>query len=167
MIISFRDFRDEEYFIPKEIFEKNGKEVSTLSTQKGIALGSQGGEAEVDGEIKDLNVEDFDVFVFVGGQGSLKELDNNDSYEIVQEAFSKGKLIGAICISPVILANSGILSGKESTVWSSGLKKEGIKILKENNAIYKKEAVVVDGNIITANGPQSAEEFANVIVKNT
>jgi len=34
MIIAFSNFRDEEYFIPKEIFEEAGFEVKTVSTKK-------------------------------------------------------------------------------------------------------------------------------------
>ena len=43
MIIALRNFRNEEYFIPKEILEKAGMEVVAASTQRGIAVGSQGG----------------------------------------------------------------------------------------------------------------------------
>jgi len=41
--------------------------------------------------------------------------------------------------------------------------KSAIKILKENRAIYQKEPVVVDGNIITSSGPSSAKDFAGTL----
>ena len=34
MVVSFDDFQDEEYFIPKEIFEQAGFETETTSLEK-------------------------------------------------------------------------------------------------------------------------------------
>jgi protease I len=165
IIIAFRDFRDEEYFIPKEVLEKAGAEIKTASTELGTAIGSQGGEAGVDIKLADLNVSDFDAVVFVGGGGAPKYLDNETSYKIAKDAVSQGKVLAAICIAPTILAKAGVLSGKKATVWSSPLDKSAIKILKENNVVYQDESVVVDGRIITANGPGAAEEFGQKIIE--
>ncbi len=165
MIIAFRDFRDEEYFIPKEVLESAGAEIKTVSTEKGIAIGSQGGEANVDIVLSEIKVSDFDAMVFIGGPGAPKYLDNETSYKIAQDAVSQEKVLAAICISPTILAKAGVLSGKKATVWSSPLDKSGIKILEQNNAIYQKDAVVVDGKIITANGPAAAEQFGKKLVE--
>ena len=166
MIIAFRDFRDEEYFLPKEIFEKEGFIVKTASTKKGTALGADGGEVEVDFSLDEVDVSQFDAILFVGGPGALKYLDNEKSYQIAKETLNQGKILGAICIAPVILAKAKVLEGKKATVWSSPLDKTGIKILKENGAEYLAQDVVQDGKIITANGPQSAKKFAEKILKN-
>lgn len=165
LIIAFRDFKDEEYFIPKEIFEGKGVKVITASTERGVALGADGGETGVDFLISELEPADFDAVVFVGGPGALKYLDNEISYKIIKETESCGKILGAICISPVILAKAGVLAGKRATVWSSSFDKWPIKILKENGAEYVNEDVVIDGKIITANGPSAAPKSAEKIVK--
>jgi len=165
MIIAFKDFRDEEYFIPKEIFENNGAEVKTVSLELGKAVGSQGGETEVDLTVGDLDVSYFDAVVFSGGSGMAKLLDNQEFQRIVQEAVSQNKLLGAICIAPALLAKAGVLEGKEATVWSSLMDKSAVKILNENKAVYREAPVVQDRNIITANGPQSARQFGEKIVE--
>ena len=162
LIIAFKDFRDIEYFIPKDILLNAGIKVLTASNENGVAIGADGGEAKVDIILKDLKPEDFDGIIFIGGSGALKYLDNELSYKILQK--TKG-IIGAICIAPVILARSGILKNKKSAVWSDNMQKMGIKILKENGAIYQDTPVVVDGNIITASGSDAAEEFGAAIVK--
>ncbi len=158
IVIAFKNFRDEEYFVPKRIFEQSGFEVITVSNKKGIARGADGGEVKVDllSELKD-----YDALVFVGGSGCLANLDNSVSYQKIQEAVKEGKLLAAICISPVILANAGVLEGKRATVWAG---KEPINILKEKGALYEKKDVVVDGEIITAVGPQAAQEFGRAIL---
>lgn len=165
IIIAFRDFRDEEYFIPKEVLEKSGAEITTVSTEKGIAVGLQGGEANVEIDLSELKVLDFDAIVFVGGPGASKYLDNETSYKISRDAVSQRRVLAAICISPTILAKAGVLSGKKATVWSSSLDKSGVKILEENGAVYQGESVVVDGKIITADGPATAQKFGEAIVE--
>ena len=164
MIIAYRNFRDEEYFRPKEILEEAGVEVKTVSTQKGIAMGADGGEVEVDLLINELNPAEFDGVVFIGGPGAIQYLDNENSYKVAQETVSQNKILASICVSPVILAKAGVLSGKRATVWSSPLDKSPVRILEKNEAIYQEKSVVVDGKIVTANGPAAAEEFAKAII---
>jgi len=165
MIIAFRDFRDTEYFLPKEILEKAGTKITTVSTKTGIAIGADGGDTQIDLLVENLNPADFDAIVFIGGPGALDYLDNENSYRVLRETVEKDKILGSICISPVILAKAGVLSGKRATVWSSPLDRSPVKILKENGAIYEDKDVVVDGKIVTANGPDAAEEFGQKLVE--
>ncbi|MCD6550370.1 DJ-1/PfpI family protein [bacterium] len=165
MIIAFRDFRDEEYFVPKGILEKAGAEILTASTATGTAIGADGGETKVDILLTDLNLDELDAVLFVGGPGCLKYLDKEDSYDLLKEVVAKNKTLGSICISPVILAKAGVLKGKRATVWSSVLDKSSIRILEENGAIYEDKPVVIDGKIVTANGPAAASEFAQAVIK--
>ena len=165
MIIAYRDFQDEEYFIPKNIFEESGAQVSTIGEQNDIAIGVQGGEAKIDIAIDDFDISNFGAIVFIGGQGAIKYLDNDKSYEIAQKAIEQNKILAAICISPIILAKAGVLQGKNATVWSSPMDRETIRILERNGVQYKNEQVVVDNKIITGNGPSAAQEFAETIVK--
>ena len=164
LIIGFKEFRDEEYFIPKEILESAGVKVKTASSSLSLAIGNLGGEANVDLALDDINVDDYDVILFVGGQGAVKYLDNERAYKIAREAIEKNKILAAICIAPVILAKAGVLKDKKATVWNSAMDKSAVKILKEFGAVFKKENVVVDGKIITAKGSEFARDFANTII---
>ena len=165
MIIAQRDFRDEEYFIPKSIFLAEGIEVKTVSTKKEKAIGSYGGVIEVDLPLDELKVSDFDAIVFVGGSGAAKHIEDDKCHQIAQKTVSENKVLAAICIAPTILARSGVLKGKKATVWSSSFDKTTIKILKEERVDYQKAPVVQDGNIITASGHQSARKFGETIVR--
>ena len=158
MVIAPNNFKDEEYFIPKEIFQKEGFVVKTASLNK-IAISVEGKKVDADFTIDDIKF-DFDAIVFSGGPGAAVYFNNEKLFEIVRRSYNEGKIIGAICIAPSILANSGILKGKKATSFKSEESN-----LKQNGAIYIDEGVVVDGNIITANGPKASEEFANKIVE--
>jgi len=164
MVIAYKDFRDEEYLKTKYLFQVAGGTIKTASTQKGTAIGADGNTAEVDVLIKDANPTDYDAVVFIGGPGALTYLDNEDSYKLARETIADNKVLGSICISPVVLAKAGVLKGKKATVWTSSMDKSAVKILEENGAIFQDKAVIADGRIITGNGPGASDEFAMKII---
>ncbi|MDD4409263.1 MAG: DJ-1/PfpI family protein [Candidatus Pacebacteria bacterium] len=163
-IIANKDFRDEEYFITKEVLENHGIKVDTYSNAIGLALGRFGGEVKVREVVESIDVDDYSGIVFIGGSGALKRLDNDISYGLISRFNEEGKVIGAICISPVILANSGILEGKKATVWYSDMDKGAIKILGRRGAEFIDEPVVSDCNIITARDFEASSSFGSAIV---
>lgn len=165
LIIASKDFRDEEYFIPKEFLSGVGYRIITVGDKVGAAMGSQGGEASIEKEVKDLNLDEFDAVVFIGGGGALENLDNEFSYRVAVDAVSKDIVLAAICIAPVILAKAGVLEGKKATVWTSSMNQEPARLLEGYKADYLKDDLVIDGRIITANGPLFALRFAEAIDK--
>jgi protease I len=165
MVVAPRDFRDEEYFIPKEIFEKNGYKVLTASISCKMAIGRFGGEAEIDLEVSKANADNFDSIVFVGGSGVSNFIDDKDFHSLAKEAVKAGKVVGAICVAPAILAKAGILKGKNATVWHSTMDKSAMWILEGAGAKLGSSYIVIDGNIITACGPENSREFAKAIIK--
>ncbi|MBI5079335.1 DJ-1/PfpI family protein [Candidatus Wolfebacteria bacterium] len=165
-VIAKKDFRDIEYFAPKAILEEAGHNVKIVSNGNAgeIAVGADGGKAEIDMNIKDAKAGDFDAVVFVGGPGALENLDNEQSYSLAKEAIAEKKLLAAICIAPVILAKAGVLKNRKATVWVSPSDKSGIEILKNQGAVYVDKYLVQDNDIITADGPKSAEEFGEKLL---
>ncbi len=165
MIIASKNFRDEEYFIPFNIFQKEGAKITTASSVKGEVIGIEGGEARSALTLKEVNIRNFDAVVFVGGDGTKEYFDNDDAHRIIQETVNTNKILAAICIAPVILARAGVLKGKIATVWSSIVSKSGEKELKEAGCTVSEKRVVQNEKIITADGPSVAGEFAEAIIK--
>jgi len=164
IIVAYQDFKDEECFIPKKILEESGVEIKIVSDKLGTAIGVSGGELKVDIQLSDLDISEFDAVVFIGGPGALEHLDNENSYKIIRDTMVINKILAAICISPIILVKAGVLKNKKATVWTSEMDKRPQRALEEYSAKYINKDVVVDGNIITANGPNAAEEFGKTIV---
>jgi len=160
MVIAHRNFRDEEFEEPRKILEKEGIEVIIASSSKDTATGMFGATAQPDILISELKVEDYDAIIFVGGSGASEYWNDPTAHKIAKEAVKQGKILGAICISPVTLANASVLEGKRATVWPSEIDK-----LKEKGALYTGEEVEIDGKIITASGPKAAEEFGKAILE--
>jgi len=164
MVVAFKDFKDEEYFVTKEVLEKANFLIETTSNQKGMALGTEGGEAVITLLPSEVNPQNYEAIVFIGGSGMGKELDNQEFQKLAQEFVKNDKIVAAICVAPGLLAKAGILNNLKATVWSSALDKSLIKILKDYGALYEDLAVVQDGKIVTANGPDAAQEFGKAIV---
>jgi len=161
LIIAPQNFRDEEYFDTRKVLEQNGISVTTASKKAGHVRGMLGGMATATLGLANVNAGDYDAVVFIGGSGAQDYFNDSVAHDIAQSANECGKVVAAICIAPVILAKAGLLEGKKATcfdgVFSSQLESMG--------AEFTSEDVVIDGNIITANGPAAAKDFGNAIAK--
>ncbi len=163
LVIAPEEFRDEEFKMPYQTLNDNGIATVIASTQTGKATGMLGYSVEATSLIKDLKASELDGIVIVGGMGSPKFLwDNKELHKLLNELNLSKKTISAICLSTVCLAKAGLLNNVKATVWPSD---DAIGELKAAKAIYLDQNVVEDGNIVTANGPQSAQEFADVVLK--
>lgn len=162
LVVAPQDFKDEEYFTPRLIFEEIGYKPVTICSRFGPAVSTKGKKVNVDVLAKNFQAGDFAAVVFVGGSGAQDYIDNKLMHQIIEKSQEKGLIIGAICIAPAILARSGLLEGKKATVFPSD---KGINELEKGGANYLEEKVVVDDNIVTAKSPQESEKFAQQIVK--
>lgn len=162
MIIACKNFRDEELTTPKKMLEANGYDVTVASREKSGCTGMLGATATVDTLLSEVNVDEYDGIIFVGGVGAKIYINDPLAHKIARQAVKNGKILGAICIAPSILAKAGVLKGKKATVWQG---KEFISILKKGGANYTAEKVTVDGKIITAHGPDAASQFGEKIIE--
>lgn len=164
LVIAHKGFQPMEYFVTKEVVEAAGIEVKTASDGVGTAFSSiTADKALINITLDDVVVDNFSGVFFIGGPGAWEFLNNKKSYRIIREAAEKCQVWGAICISPRILAAAGVLKGRRVTGWNDDSELE--EILFEAKAEYVHESVVVDGNLITADGPAAASEFGQAIVE--
>ena len=160
LVIAEKTFRDEEYQVPKLILEQAGIKVLTVCTTLEIAVGKLGMEVKPDLLLKDLDKIEIDALIFVGGGGSSQYFLDKHAHELLWYFYNQGKIIGAICIAPVILANAGILKGKKATVFPDGKEQ-----LLAAGAIYSDHSVETDEKIITGCGPEAAEQYGRELLK--
>jgi protease I len=160
MIIAQENFQDRELAVPKELFETGGASVVVASSSLDPATGMLGVTVTPDALLADLEAADYDAIVFVGGQGAEEYWDDSAAHALARAGVKQGKAVAAICLAPVTLANAGLLDGKKATVWKTESGR-----LRAQGADYTGAAVEADGNIITGNGPEAAEEFAQAIAR--
>lgn len=161
LVIAPEQYRDEEFEVPKRVLSENGAQVQVASTSKKEATGMLGGKAAPDLLVSEAKEPDYNAVIVVGGMGSPEFLWNDAHlHKLVQESYKNGKVVASICLSGAVLANAGVLAGKRATVWKMP---ESLQALEQGRAIYVEQPVVQDGKLITANGPEAAEEFASTI----
>ncbi len=160
MIIAHQNFRDDEYQKPRQLFESRGAAVTVASSSLDTAEGMLGAEVKPDILLDDVKVETYDVILFVGGPGASQYWEDPTAHAIAREAVEKRRVLAAICLAPATLAKAGVLRDKKATVFSSAAGD-----LKAEGCIYTGQDVERDGLIITANGPDATDKFAEEIVK--
>jgi len=164
LLIAQEGFQTKEYHDPKRVLEAAGHIVITASVGGGTAISNINETTPVDLALSDVHVEDYDAVFVVGGPGAPISLDNEETARIMKEAEArKGMPYGAICISPRILAKAGVLQGKKATGWNNDEKLE--EFFKKHGVHYERAPVVIDGRVVTADGPMSAEAFGEAILK--
>ncbi len=160
LVIAPKAFRDEEYAEPRRILESADVDVTTASVAPGTCAGRFGLKAVADVALGDVDGASFEAVVFVGGAGARRYFNDETAQRIARDAVDAGKVVGAICIAPSILGNAGLLDRVRVTSFAS---EEAD--LSANGAIWTGQPVEVDGQIVTANGPESATLFGEEIVR--
>ncbi|MDX9892848.1 MAG: DJ-1/PfpI family protein [Patescibacteria group bacterium] len=153
-IIAQNNFRDEELLDTKAVLTGRKIEAKVAAKTRNKALGKLGTEIKPDLAIAEINPNDFDAIVFIGGRGAEQYFDDQEVFKLAEKFFRGGKLVGAICIAPSILANAGVLIGKTVTAFPT--EEEN---LRDRGAEYTGMQVEVDGKIVTAKDPTAAKEF--------
>ena len=120
--------------------------------------GSHGITVKVD-EVWSGSLDHFDGIVLPGGMpGAANLRDHEGLIQSLKEANEQGKSLAAICAAPIVLSAAGITNDKEVTSYP-GFDKE-INYKNYNSG----KAVVIDKNVITAQGPAVAILFGYEIV---
>ncbi|MCX8182335.1 MAG: DJ-1/PfpI family protein [Candidatus Methanomethyliaceae archaeon] len=163
IVVAEKGFRDEEYSIPREMIEKAGHQVTLASTGKGPAKGKLGLVVNPDTTVDEVDSKRYDAIVIPGGPGSPTYLwPNKRLQSTVKEIYEKGGVVAAICLAPVVLARAGIIKGRKCTVYPTP---ESLSEMRNGGGILQDMDVVVDGKVITANGPDASRKFGEAIVK--
>ena len=152
IILPHRKFQDEEYQKSVSVFNRSNAVIIVASSSYKPAIGMLGLRVTPDLLIQDADAKDFDGF------GSCEYWHDSDVHMLLNEAYKDNKLICAICLAPVTLANAGLLKGKKATAYNSAksyLTCKGVK--------YTGKSVETSGNMITARDAETAKKFAEAI----
>ncbi len=109
--------------------------------------------------IDELAAGEFDAVILPGGYPGYVNLGADARVlALVRTAFETGKIVAAICGAPVILGRLGIVKGKRATIFPG-------KEADLTGAKPVRDPVVVDGTVVTSQGPGTALEFAITLAK--
>jgi len=112
----------------------------------------------VDQALREADVDTIDLLVIPGGNPAPL-VENQELKDFIGKLIARDKKVAGICGGASLLAGLGMLRGRKCTGNTSGAKPGDDEYPYYAEAILSDEHVVVDGNIITAQG-QAYVEFA-------
>ncbi len=110
-------------------------------------------------DYRQLRAGEFDALVIPGGFSPDFLRVNQAALRIVKDFNSQGKIIAAICHGPQLLISAGLIRGKKATCYAA-VKDDLINA----GAEYVDQPAVRDGNLITAQVPDTLPEFCAEIM---
>jgi 4-methyl-5(b-hydroxyethyl)-thiazole monophosphate biosynthesis len=136
-----------------DVLRRAGVGVRVTSIEDREITAANGVKLVADSSFVDEVLEDYDGIILPGGTDGAKRFFAHTALtDAIKKYHQQKMLVGAICASPaVVLAGIGLLAGKKATCYPS---------FKQNLPNYVDEPVVVDGSIVTSQGPGTAFCFA-------
>ena len=143
-IVLENGFEEIEAITPYDLLNRAGIKCDLVSTKSNEVTGAHGINI---GAKLISSFDNYDMIVLPGGMPGAKNLSEN---EIVLDAINdfadKDKFIAAICASPaLVLTKTNVIEGKKVTCYP------GME--------------VVDGKIITSQGPATSIDFALALIE--
>ena len=160
-------FEDMEALATRDVLLRGGVPVITVSISDDYLVESSHGlQVTADTSWADLEVMEpgtgaEDVMIFPGGMPGSKNLAaHSELIEILQDHWSRGGTVAAICAAPgLVVSQLPGLAGKRFTCF------DGFEeALIGQGAVYTPEGTVTDGNLITGRGAGWAVDFGLAIL---
>jgi DJ-1 family protein len=134
-------------------------DVTVAGLTSGTIEASRGVKIVPDVFWDDINPADFDLLLLPGGFGGTEAFMKHAGVQQAIKDFSaSGKWMGCICAAALALNEADVLAGKKFTCYP------GVEAHLPPEIQPVKEVVVVDGRLITSQGPGTAFEFALKVI---
>lgn len=144
-----------------DLLRRAGIEVVSAGLTAGPVRASRGTVVVPDSTLDAVAAEGFDLVVLPGGLPGADHLDRDPRISpLLRRILDSGGYAAAICAAPRVLANAGLLDGKQATAYPGVLSAEAYPRISLLTA-----PVVTDGRVITSRGPGTAMDFALQLIE--
>lgn len=160
-ILAAPGFEEIELMAPLDILRRLNFDVQLAGVQSDKVVSTHDVTVTTDTMLDNLHADKLDALILPGGAGAWVLRDTPEVIHLVKKMHAAGKLVAAICAAPIVLAKAGLVKDKNVTAYPA---QDVYRELNEAGAhIVKDENVVLDGNMLTANGPGAAMLFGYCI----
>ncbi len=147
-----------ETIIVVDIFRRVPWSVTMAAIAPGPVKASRGTRLLPDALWAEIDPAKFDILVIPGGAAGTQALSADERVLAAARLFKRtGKWLAAICAGPLVLQAAGVLDGCQVTC-HPGVAQQ------LTQAHCQQDRVVLDGRLITSQGPGSSFEFALAII---
>lgn len=155
------DFEDLELWYPVLRLREEGVTVHIVGEEENkVYTGKYGVPAVADYSYHDVNYYEYDGILVPGGWAPDKLRRDKKVLEIVQYMNDQKRTIGQICHAGWVLISAGILENVEVTS-TPGIKDD----MTNAGAVWRDEAVLVDGHIVSSRRPPDLPDYTRELVK--
>jgi protease I len=164
-ILATDGFEQAELMEPRKALESAGAQTVVIAPKAGKIKGWKhtdwGETVNVDKELSQADVHDYDALVLPGGVMNPDHLRMDPkAVDFVGQFVKSGKPVAAICHGSWTLMETGALRGRTVTSWPS-LKTD----LKNAGANWVDQEVARDGQFITSRKPEDIPAFTRAIIE--
>lgn len=151
-------FEETEAIAPLDLLRRAGVEVLTVGLNGKVIYGSHKIGVEADIEIGEMDLTNLDMIILPGGLGGVASIRACEAaMEAVRFVWKNGKYTAAICAGPTVLADLGIVDGKNATCYPGCEGQMG-------SANMVEAAAVTDGKLITGTSAGCAVPFGLALI---
>ncbi|MCG6941208.1 MAG: DJ-1/PfpI family protein [Thiohalocapsa sp.] len=144
-----------------DLLRRAGIEVVTAGLDATPVQASRGTVLVPDTTLDAVAEDTFDMVALPGGQPGANNLNADPRLAaIVSRQATQGRWCAAICAAPLMLADLGLLDGRQATSFPGAL-----DTAKHPEIRLSEDAVVTDGNLVTSRGPGTAMDFALQLIE--
>ena len=142
-----------------DLLRRAGISVVVAGLKAGIVTASRGVQLMPDVTLDEALHHEYDMVVLPGGMpGAANLKDDARLIALLKKMAAAGQYTAAICAAPMVLAEAGLLEGKQATSYPGFL--DAIPGVTLSTA-----AVVQDGKVLTSRGPGTAMDFALALIE--
>lgn len=154
-------FEEAEALVPADLLRRAGVQVALVGVTGKQVTGGHGITVVSDISLQDVDEEGMEMLVIPGGLGGVENVSRSEvAMALIQKAAAKpGCVLAAICAAPSILGGLGLLQGKKAVCYP------GMEDTMTGAVPQKGCSAVVDGEIITGEGPGAAFAFGFKLVE--
>ena len=142
-----------------DLLRRAGINVVVAGLKAGIVTASRGVQLMPDVTLDVALQHEYDMVVLPGGMPGAANLKADvRMIALLKKMAAAGQYTAAICAAPMVLAEAGLLDGKQATSYPGFLDAiQGVTL--------SAAAVVQDGKVLTSRGPGTAMDFALALIE--
>ena len=152
-------FDDVQLFAPWYRLREEGLNVTLASPLGQPVKGLHGYLVEVDMPIREVNQAEYDLLLIPGGYAAEELRLREEAVDIARTFMDEDRIVAALDHGVQLLLSAGALSARQATCTPAI--RDDVRL---GGATYRNEAVVVDGNLITAKHPGFNQLFMETFV---
>lgn len=160
LILVANGFEDLTLFLPWYRLREEGADVRLASPLMHALTGQHGYRIEPDFPIHEVNPAEYDLLIIPDGVAVERLRLREEAVDVTRTCVQDGGMrVAAIGHGPQLLLSAGVLDGRIVTC-DPGIRDD----VRSAGAVYRDEAVVRDGNLLTCRGADDLPAFCQQLV---